>query len=130
MASDEVALKIAEAAWLERIAAGNLGRHTEAMRNAVLTAVLAALTAAGWGDVRAAEQRGRDGAIADLRDAEKLTAWFDARLRAALDAVVDNDGNPIGERPWPPGQYPPSAEYAEYLEAQTAPSKPAEVERG
>jgi len=55
--------------------------------------------------IAAARAEGFALAVAYLRDDERLGAWFEARLAAAES------------RPWPPNEYPPSREYADYLES-------------
>lgn len=61
--------------------------------------------------VERGRQQGWREAIAALRDDERGIAWFRAR--------VDDDAT---APPWPPGQYPPRREYAEYL-ASVAPTE-------
>jgi len=51
------------------------------------------------------EAKGYARAVANLRDNNRLREWILNRLAAAID------------RPWPENEYPPSAEYADYLEA-------------
>lgn len=59
--------------------------------------------------VAAAEARGAQRMIDALRDSERLGAWMRARVVMSLETN--------GGRPWPPEAYPPSLEYADYLQS-------------
>lgn len=80
--------------------------------------------------IEAAELHGWTRAVEALRDNVRLGSWLANRINAARYATVGPDGEPLGEWPWPPAEYPPRCEYADYLEAHAPNPANAVVDRG